>query len=124
MDITTILIAIISIIGIVVGSILIPYLIKKFGKEKVIQAFNTLEYIIKIAQTFSEAIEQMYPDWDGEQKLQEVMAKVKSDLEHMGITYDEAKVRAAIEQAVFNFPGSIEELEASPTTITNVSYTN
>lgn len=107
MDVTNYIVAGVGLVSIVVGVILIPYLIKKFGKEKVLATIDALDYLLSIARTFVKSIEQMYPDWSGEKKLAEVTIKIKLDLEEHGITFDESKIRAAIEQAVFEMNKSL-----------------
>ena len=123
MDITQLITVLISIIALAIGGLLIPYLIKKFGKEKVQATLTNLNYLISVATIFVNAVEQMYPEWNGEQKLKEVEEKIKADLEQHNLTYDEATIRAAIEQAVYKINSDLiselsDALQPTTTTIT------
>jgi len=93
MDITTILLGIILILGGVATLIIWPYIKTHVSAEQ-------LSMLAGIAQTVVFAAEKIFGAKMGEDKLAYALNLAKKLLEKKGLTFDEDVIRAAIEAQV------------------------
>ena len=93
MDITTILLGIILILGGVATLIIWPYIKTHVSAEQ-------LSMLAGIAQTVVFAAEKIFGAKMGEDKLAYALNLAKKLLEKKGLTFDEDVIRAAIESQV------------------------
>lgn len=109
-DITMLVEIIIGIVSVVVSSALVPWLVKKFGAEKLSQ----IAYWVK---TLVQAAEQLFKTATkaGEQKK----AYVLTELEKIGITYDKDKINALIEAEVLKLAAEKTDTGTNAATSTN-----
>lgn len=92
-DITLIIKAIMTLIGIVVTTFLIPYLKTKISENKL----SYLEEIVKVAVCAAEVL--IDGEGRGDEKRNFVIDHVKSVCEQHGITYDSNQVRQILEKS-------------------------
>ena len=112
-DITPILIGIIGLIAMLITYHVIPILKSKYGNNKVLEAHNTFNAILHIAEIAVEAVEQMNGGKNGvsEKKLEDATNYAKEMLSKYNITYNDMELRAAIEQAVKKMNAALENAE-------------
>lgn len=90
-DVTQIIVALIGLLAAVLTAVAIPWLRAKVGERRWVQ----LETIARVAV---QAAEQIFSG--GPSKLDYAMDRAREALAAMGIKFDDATVRAAIESAV------------------------
>ena len=112
-DITPIIIGIIGLIAMLITYHVIPILKSKYGNNKVLEAHNTFNAILHIAEIAVEAVEQMNGGKKGvsEKKLEDATNYAKEMLSKYNITYNDMELRAAIEQAVKKMNAALENAE-------------
>lgn len=101
-DITPILKGIVGLIAMLITYYIIPILKSKYGNNKVLEAYNTFNAILAIADIAVEAVEQMNRGKKGisQKKLNDATEYAKEMLGKYNITYNDMELRAAIEQSV------------------------
>ena len=110
-DITPILKGIVGLIAMLITCYVIPILKSKYGNNKVLEAHNTLNAILAIAEIAVEAVEQMNGGKKGvsEKKLEDATNYAKEMLGKYNITYNDKELRAAIEQSVKKMNAAVVE---------------
>ena len=99
----------------------IPILKSKYGNNKVLEAHNTFNAILHIAEIAVEAVEQMNGGKKGvsEKKLEDATNYAKEMLGKYNITYNDMELRAAIEQAVKKMNAAVVETPENVETLEN-----
>lgn len=110
-DITPILKGIVGLIAMLITYYIIPILKSKYGNNKVLEAYNTFNAILAIADIAVEAVEQMNRGKKGisQKKLNDATEYAKEMLGKYNITYNDMELRAAIEQSVKKMNAAVVE---------------
>lgn len=110
-DITPILKGIVGLIAMLITCYVVPILKSKYGNNKVLEAYNTLNAILAIADIAVEAVEQMNRGKKGisQKKLNDATEYAKEMLGKYNITYNDKELRAAIEQSVKKMNAAVVE---------------
>lgn len=112
-DITPILEGIVGLIAMLITYYVIPILKSKYGNNKVLEAYNTFNAVLNIAEIAVEAVEQMNGGKKGtsKEKLEDATAYAKEMLGKYNITCNDMELRAAIEQSVKKMNAAVVETE-------------
>lgn len=99
MDITQIVLAIITLCTVVLTAVVIPKIKTKHPQEEIDKALNQLEVYKNVAMLACRMVEQLYPGM-AQKKFDEARKFMIEYLDKAGIEVNETEIKAAIESAV------------------------
>lgn len=99
MDITQIVLAIITLCTVVLTAVVIPKIKTKHPQEEIDKALNQLEVYKNVAMLACRMVEQLYPGM-AQKKFDEARKFMIDYLDKAGIEVNETEIKAAIESAV------------------------
>lgn len=106
MDITQIVLAIITLCTVVLTVVVIPKIKTKHPQEEINKALDKLEVYKNVAMLACRMVEQLYPGM-AQTKFNEARHFMVGYLTKAGIEIDEAQVTAAIESAVLEINNTL-----------------
>ena len=116
-DITQIVTLVIALCIAVITALLVPYIKKKYGQDKINDALNQVELIKNYAKIAVNAVEQMFPG-QAEKRLQEATDYFNKQMEKLVITLDDDEVRKSIESSVLELNKSLKDVNTNTDTKT------
>ena len=106
MDITQIVLAIITLCTVLLTAVVIPKIKTKHPQEEIDKALNQLEVYKDVAMLACRMVEQLYPGM-AQKKFDEARKFMVEYLDKAGIEVNENEIKAAIESAVLEINKSL-----------------
>lgn len=106
MDITQIVLAIITLCTVVLTAVVIPKIKTKHPQEEINKALDKLEVYKNVAMLACRMVEQLYPGM-AQKKFNEARKFMIEYLDKAGIEVNETEIKAAIESAVLEINKSL-----------------
>lgn len=106
MDITQIVLAIITLCTVVLTAVVIPKIKTKHPQEEIDKALNQLEVYKNVAMLACRMVEQLYPGM-AQKKFDEARKFMIDYLKKAGIEINEYQITAAIESAVLEINNTL-----------------